>query len=461
MAKWLIFLVIFMVPLAMALPQGCEDIPIPAGDTIINVNPSQAGQLRNIIMGANSDTTILLADGTYNLGSSYRLEFTSPRVTLRSASGNREAVIIDAGYSSSGAAEIIFISVPDITIADLTLQHAYYHPVHVVSGGDRAILYNLHIIDGREQFIKVNPDGSGYADYGIIACSHLEMTPAGRGYVENGCYTGGIDIHAMQGWKIMDNLIEGIYCDDGSGLAEHGIHVWSLSRDTIVERNIVNNCARGIGFGLGAGSSSVTPRSYPDNPLDGSGFSANEVMHIDGVIRNNFVYSDIGGYFDTGIGLESAYGAEVYHNTVLTDNDYSLGIDVRFPASVATVKNNLLYPYPVYQRDGPTLTESGNVQASSSMFVGGGDLHLKSTATQAINQGSNVGVTTDIDSQTRDNQPDIGADEYGATQQCHWADSDCGGSVGISELVVVINSWISGERSISELVEVIQLWQNG
>ncbi|MBR9701207.1 hypothetical protein GOV11_05070 [Candidatus Woesearchaeota archaeon] len=44
---------------------------------------------------------------------------------------------------------------------------------------------------------------------------------------------------------------------------------------------------------------------------------------------------------------------------------------------------------------------------------------------------------------------------------CHWADSDCDSTIGISELVLVIQNWMSGSRSISELVEVIQLWQNG
>lgn len=178
------------------------------------------------------------------MGTSYRLEFTNPNVTLRSLSGNRDTVIIDAGYSSTGAAEIIYINAKNITITDLTLRHAWYHPVHVVGDADGAILYNLKIIDGAEQFIKINPEGTNYADKGLIACSYLELTDTGSTHVRNNCYTGGIDGHSVQGWIVRDNEFKGFYCRDGSGLAEHAIHFWSQSRDTIVERNIIINSAR-------------------------------------------------------------------------------------------------------------------------------------------------------------------------------------------------------------------------
>ena len=58
---------------------------------------------------------------------------------------------------------------------------------------------------------------------------------------------------------------------------------------------------------------------------------------------------------------------------------------------------------------------AANVSASSGMFLDlpNGDLHLVSTATQAINKGVGLGGDTseDIDGDSRDAKPDVGVDE--------------------------------------------------
>jgi len=56
-------------------------------------------------------------DGTYNLDGVY-LRFDVPNVTLRSASGNCENVVLDGNYITT---EIVQIVASNITIADLTL----------------------------------------------------------------------------------------------------------------------------------------------------------------------------------------------------------------------------------------------------------------------------------------------------------------------------------------------------
>jgi len=399
---------------ALILPtQGltgfCDPFPTNPSDTVITVTPSQAGQLSSIVYSAQSGTTILLEDGTYSVSP---LQFHTPNVTLRSKSGNRDSVILDGNYSTG---EIVYISAANITIADLTLKRAYYHPIHVISGGHNVMLYNLHIIDAKEQFIKVNPDSGDYADYGTLACSLLELTDTGRAYIHANptpgypCYTGGLDAHQTWGWTIRDNTIKNIYCTNG-GLAEHAIHFWKTNRDSIVERNILINNARGIGFGLGAAGGD---RIYPDNPLAGSGLSPADVGHIGGTIRNNFVFANI-PQFDTGIGLEQAWNVNVYHNTVYSTQG-GLGLDIRFANSNPSVKNNLLIPGISLRDGGKTRESAANVSASQTMFVNlsGGNLHLVSSATQAINKGVSLAgaVPTDIDGDPRDTQPDVGADE--------------------------------------------------
>ena len=240
-------------------PQACAPLPPPSG-SIVNV--STVSQLENAVNSAVAGTTIRIADGTYNLNGAY-LRIDVPNVTLRSASGNREAAILDGNYQTT---EIIQIVASNVTIADLTLREAYYHPIHVMSGDAahtlNTLIYNVHIVDPGEQAIKINPATSGYyTDNGVIACSHIALTDAGRPHIRNNCYTGGIDAHQARGWIIRDNLIEGFWCS--SGLSEHGIHLWRGCRDTIVERNILRNNARGIGFGL---TTDPGGRTYSDNP---------------------------------------------------------------------------------------------------------------------------------------------------------------------------------------------------
>ena len=106
------------------------------------------------------DLESLPDDGFYEMGggdSNSRLVFNTPGVTLRSVSGNREAVVLDGAYATD---ELISIRASNITIADLTLKRAYNHPVHMSgSPGDPIagnILHNIHIIDPGQQAIKVN-----------------------------------------------------------------------------------------------------------------------------------------------------------------------------------------------------------------------------------------------------------------------------------------------------------------
>ena len=302
----------------LRVPRFCPALPAPSG-TVVHV--STVAALVAAANNAAAGTTILLADGTYALDGEY-LRFEVPGVTLRSASGNREAVVLDGNYLTT---EIIQIVASGVTIADLTLREAWYHPIHVTSASGshtlNTMIYNVHIIDPGEQAVKINPYdpvAAYFTDNGIVACSHIELTAAGRPHIRNNCYTGGIDAHQSRGWIVRDNLIEGFWCQDG--LSEHAVHFWTTSRDTLVERNLLRNNARGVGFGLRDSEASGANRPYGDNPCPSAG--SGYVDHYGGLIRNNFIYADSVGLFastdkfDCGICLTQACGARVLHNTV-------------------------------------------------------------------------------------------------------------------------------------------------
>lgn len=390
----------------------CAPLPPPSGPTVI-VTPAQAAQLPSIIASATSGTTILLEDGTYTIGDS-SLWISTSSVTLRSRSGNRSAVVLDGQYQT---AAMIDIAASDVTIADLTIQSVLWHPIHLVGNGHRAMLYNLHLMDAGQQYVKINPSGTplAYNDYGTVACSLIELTDAGRAHVDTvggtyPCYTGGIDGHQAWGWNIRDNVFKNIYCTNGS-VAEHAVHFWDSSRGTVVERNRIINCARGIGFGLG--STGPTGRSYPDNPLQGvSGY----VGHIGGVIRNNFIFGDIGGYFNVGIGIEQALDAKISHNTVFSAGGTFSSIDSNFPNTNAVIRNNLVFPAMTVRNEANPTRQNNVESAGSGLFVdeASGNLHLVSTARVAIDQGMDIRseVPSDMDGDVRDSQPDVGADEF-------------------------------------------------
>lgn len=418
----ILFMLIFILLPAtgvLAYDGACPPLAAPTGTT---VTVSTEQEIYNEVNSATQGTTILIADGTYNLGQSgYYLWIDTPGITLRSESGNREAVILDDNYNGS---EIITVAASNVTIAELTIMRAGTHPIHVVStsNGDtlNTLIYNVHIIDPGQQAVKINPGTAGYfTDNGVVACSTIELTDAGRAKVldiNGSCYTGGVDAHQSQGWVVRDNIIKDFWCPNG--LSEHGVHFWTGSRDTLVERNSFIDNARGIGFGLGESGSE---RVYSDDPCSGA---IGHVGHFDGIIRNNFIFTGRAELYaseygaDSGISLNQACGARVLHNSVAFTSSPFSAIEWRFTNTDVDLINNLV-THNLMDRGG-SADQSGNLsQQPLSLFVDGpnGDLHLDQSASVAIDQGIPVAsgdCNDDYDGETRPigSARDIGADEY-------------------------------------------------
>jgi hypothetical protein len=392
---------------------ACQPMAPPVGNV---VSVSTVNALVSAVNGAAPGTTIVVQDGTYNLNGAY-LRIAASGVTLRSASGNPAAVVLDGNYATT---EIVQVVASNVTIAELTVREAYYHPIHVMSSAGAhttgTSIYRMRVIDPGEQAIKINPGASGwYTDNGTIACSHIELTDAGRPQIRNNCYTGGIDAHQSRGWTVRDNWIGGFWC--AAGLSEHGIHFWTGSRDTVIERNTLVNNARGIGCGL---IESGSGRTYGDNPCP---TATSYVDHYGAIVRNNVVFansvplfaSQFG--FDCGICINNTCGAQVVHNTVVSTQAPFSSIEWRFPNTVVDVRNNLV-SYNLRDRGG-TDTQAGNIQnAPMSLFVNGpgGELHLRPNATAALDVGATVAAGVagdDVDGESRPYGAgrDVGADE--------------------------------------------------
>ena len=378
--------------LLLALPAQAAVVVHTVSGLVDAVNATTSGGDRNI----------LIADGVYDLNGQY-LRITVDGVTVRSQSGNREDVVLDGHYQTT---EIFQILASDVTIADLKLQRALDHPVHVMAASDkdvnRTLIKNVHIVDPGQQAIKINPNAARthFVNQGRITGCRIELTDSGRAKVwdHNGsCYTGGVDAHQADSWVIEDNEIRGFWCS--GGLAEHGIHLWSNASNTLVQRNRIIDCDRGIGFGLGSRG------------------------HSGGIIRNNMIYHGPDhGYSDVGIGLESATGAQVYNNTIFHEHGYPNAIEYRFAASNnLTIANNLCNRQIRSRNGGTTALLTHNISnAATGWFkdAHAGDLHLRAERTGITDAAYPLaGLFDDFDGQHRPlgPGPDIGADEFSST----------------------------------------------
>ena len=358
---------------------------------VINVNSATA--FRNAINQVNANggnMTILIADGNYEIASPVSYPYiTASNLIIRSASGNRDKVILHGEGMKDVAPNTedgLHIAGDHVTIADLTIKDVGNHGIQV--SGHHLLVHNVRIQNTYQQMLK-GATAASSIDSAIVQCSLFEYTEtSGPNF-----YIGGLDIHKGNGWKVNDNVFKNIISPSGS-VAEHAIHFWNNSQNNTIERNIIINCDRGIGFGLG------------NSPNTG------------GMIRNNMIYNNGAGAFnDVGIGLESSPGTLVYNNTIFIT--YQNAIEYRFTSTTGVHIANNLANKLIRSRDGGAgVVESNIDQALPDWFVNPaeGDLHLASS----IEIGGIIltnEVPDDIDQTPRyvGSEFEIGADELLST----------------------------------------------
>jgi hypothetical protein len=383
-------------PKASPLPQAQgESVEVATVEELIKaIEEAQAGQ------------TILIADGHYMMPR--YVEIRANDLTLRSTSGHRQRVILDAAQSRHG--ELLGVrACSGVTIADLTIQNVRTNGFKINSETNvqRLTIYNcmIHNVWQRGvKGVKVPPENREAVrpkDCRIQYClfyndrpKRLSDDPAD---IANGNYVAGIDVMYAKDWIISDNVFVGI---QGSTYEGRGaIFLWFDARSCVVERNIIIDCDVGLQLG---------------NPHRAD----NVEYHCVGcVARNNFITRAP----EAGIVTVYTKDCKVLHNTIHDPRSRMTRlIRTVFANDGLVVANNLLSGPGMRNESDSGIEFTGNlIKDMTEAFVdpAHGNLHLTEAATDAIDKAVALDeVVEDIDRQPRA-APDVGADEWANHRQ--------------------------------------------
>ena len=339
------------IPLLAGPVDPVPPLPAPTGTVVhVSTEPQLQAAVRNLV----SNTTILIAAGTYRLTGTLHIgNRPLVNVALRGATGRRDDVVLvgpgmrNPSYGAAPNGIWTGNGVQSVLIANLTVQEFYFHPVILNPGTTAPRLYNVRLRDGGQQLLKSNPHAFGRGnDNGIVEYlrSRVQRHQSRLLHERRRCPRRARMDHPAQPvsqYSRSDRSARGAGDPDVAG-----------SRDTIVEGNTFLNCQREIALGL-----------VPTTPND----------HTGGVVRNNFIYKESWVQGDAGINIFDSPNTRVLHNTVLTSGTYPHAIEYRFPDTTGVLIANNLVDAAIRARDGASATLQNNLTtARFDMFRNAG-----------------------------------------------------------------------------------------
>ncbi len=367
------------------------------------VEVSTVEGLLQAIENAQPGQTICVADGHY-LMPRYT-EIRTDRVTLRSASGRRERVVLDGAQSMHG--ELLGVrSCSDVTIADLTIQNIRYNGFKINSETNvqRLTIRNCIIHNIWQRGIKgvkvpetnreaIRPKGCR-VQYCLFYNDRPKRLSDDPGDIAQGNYIAGIDVMYAKDWTISDNVFVGIQGRTFEGRG--AIFLWFDAQDCVVERNIIIDCDVGLQLG---------------NPHRAD----NVQYHCTRCIaRNNFITRAP----EAGIVTTYTRDCQIVHNTIHDPKSpmHRLLRMVRTNDGL-TIANNLLSGPGISNESDSDIQFLGNLlKDMTAAFTdpATGNLHLTAPPPDIVDQAVPLPtrVVEDIDRQPRGPHPDLGADEF-------------------------------------------------
>ena len=232
------------------------------------------------------------------------------------------------------------------SIDGITLQNANFHLIQIAGehNADYPVVCNCILQDSYQQLFKGTlgskaPDIA--SDFGLIEnCTFKYSAGIGPQY-----YIGGIDVHGINNWVIRNNNFKDI-ASPRLRIAEHTIHVWHNSSNNLVENNLIEDCDRGIGFGMGQAMNSLNT-SYSNRG---------------GIIRNNtIIHSDNNDHYaDVGTVIESSPDTLIENNRIWLGHKYPNAIEYRFPSTQNVFLKNNITNKDIVSRNGAKAQRSNN-----------------------------------------------------------------------------------------------------
>ena len=366
------------------------NLPKPRGNI---VRVSNVSELENAVRNLQSDTTVLVAPGTYKLNGTFWIK-DKKNISIRGQTNNpSDVVLVGKGMRKQGSTPhgVKGHNVNGFQIANITIRDVYNHSIQIDGNSTNIHIHNCHLIDAGEQFIKVCPDPNGNFSTGIVEYTTMEYTTTARG-----TYTQGVDVHRGRNWIIRNNTFKNIRAP--KGLAGPAILMWNKSEGTLCEGNIFFNCQRGIHYGM----------SDKRQPYD----------HKGGIIRNNVFYRSRDQSGDVGIAIWNSPETQILHNTIILSGTYSNAIEYRFSQTHGhEIIANLCDAKVRNRGAGQGIVSDNITNARPNWFAdpSKNDFHLTPAASESIDKlKPHQDVSRDYDGIKRPvgKAADIGAFEY-------------------------------------------------
>lgn len=392
---------VLIVPLLLA----------PSAAVVADVVPvATTSQLIAAIDSAQPGDEITLAPGVYTVGQNLNCGTPgtpdSP-IKVRSATFGDSLIRFNAveGFKVS-APHWVFenLDIVGICAVDSSCEHAF----HVFGGADFLRIRDCRVRDFNAQ-LKSNILDGAFPDDAVIERCEFSDTRARN----TSNPVTKLDVVGGRRWRVRANLIRDGEKGGGDNIS-YSAFLKGNSRDGVFERNLVvceDATAGGTRLGLSFGGGGTGPGSICED-----GTCTPE--HQNGVMRNNVIAHCPA---DVGIYLNESAETRIEHNTLITNT----GIDVRFAASTATIRNNLVSGQ-IRNRDGGTSTATANLTGLTlatydAWFVDPAALDLTLVDGSAfVDQGVALasGTPDFCGRLRRSGAPDLGAIEYSSAAPC-------------------------------------------
>jgi hypothetical protein len=252
-------------------------LPPPAGEVI---GVSTVAELFAAVDSAQPGTTIEILDGCYVMPTV--LTIRTDDVTLRSASGDRDAVVLDGSRSEHNEL-LAFTECHRVTVADLTIrnviQNGFKLNANIGRGVQAITLHNcvahnvwqrgVKGVDGPEAGVPGDlplrpgkagrpPQARHFVDDCVIRyCLFHNDRPKRiddepyeqkNPQIFDGNYIAAIDAMSARNWRVHDNVFLGIRGRNGG--ARGAIFFWQGSQNVHIADNTIVDCDSGMWLGL-------------------------------------------------------------------------------------------------------------------------------------------------------------------------------------------------------------------